>query len=258
LGKKFDITDEMLLGRAENAHIRINEENVSRLHAMIYKKKGEILIEDQNSTNGTFVNTRKVKSKTLRDGDLILIGNTIMKFMSGSMVENEYHEEIYRLATMDGLTRVYNKSFFMERLSDEFSRSKRYDRDLSLLFFDFDFFKRVNDTYGHLAGDEVLKQATALVMKNLRKEDIFGRYGGEEFGIVLPETQAPNATQLAEKLRKLVEKTPFSYQDKLIGVTVSFGVATIHKNVQNVSQLLDLADKALYVAKKSGRNCVKP
>ncbi|MFH1018939.1 MAG: GGDEF domain-containing protein [Pseudomonadota bacterium] len=258
LGKKFDLlTDETLIGRGETAHIRINEENVSRLHAIVMRKGDDLILEDQNSTNGTFVNTRKIKSKPLRDGDLVLIGNTILKFMSTFSIEHQYHEEIYRLATIDGLTGLFNKNFFLDRLAEEFSRSKRYDRSLSLLFFDFDHFKRINDTHGHLAGDEILKKASSLIQRNLRKEDLCGRYGGEEFGVLLPETPHKNALFLAEKLRKLVESTSFEHAGKAIPVTISFGVSTLTKDVKNPTQFVEMVDQALYRAKQAGRNCVK-
>jgi diguanylate cyclase (GGDEF)-like protein len=258
LGKKFDLVHEQtLVGRGETTHIRINEENVSRLHALILKKGTEVILEDQNSTNGTFVNTRKVKSKPLGDGDLVLIGNTILKFMSESSMEHQYHEEIYRLATQDGLTQIANKNFFLDRLSEEFSRSKRYDRELSLLMFDFDHFKAVNDTYGHLAGDEILKKAAGLIQKNMRKEDVVGRYGGEEFAVILPETPKKNAVFLAEKLRKLIEGTTFTHGTFKIPVTISIGVATIAKEIRSPEQFLEAADKALYQAKSEGRNCVR-
>ncbi len=257
LGKKFDIGDgEHIIGRAENAQIRVNEENVSRQHARIYKNGPETIIEDLNSTNGTFINTKKITSHVMKDGDLLLIGNTILKFASGTNVENRYHEEIYRLATIDGLTQVHNKSFFLERVADEFSRSKRYGRDLSIIIFDFDHFKKLNDTYGHLAGDEVLKQSSSVILLNLRKEDPIGRYGGEEFGILLPETPLNKAMTLAEKIRKLIERTPFSYNDQVLRVTISMGVSTLTSNVETVQKLIENADQALYRAKKAGRNRV--
>jgi GGDEF domain-containing protein len=198
--KKFDINQkEMVVGRSEKADISINEENVSRQHAKILARDGEVTIYDLDSTNGTFVNTKKVPNAVLKDGDLVLIGNTILKFISGSNVESLYHQEILKLATIDGLTQIYNKSYLLERLDEEFSRSRRYRRELSLMLFDFDHFKNVNDQYGHPAGDLILKQTCSLILKNLRKEDIFGRYGGEEFTILFPETSLDIAVKLAEK-----------------------------------------------------------
>ncbi len=257
-GRKFDLDGrESIIGRGEHSQIRLNEDNVSRVHAKILNLGEEILIEDQDSTNGTFVNTRKVKTQPLKDGDLILIGNTILKFMSGSNVENQYHEEIYRLATLDGLTQLFNKAYFLEKLEDEFSRSKRYGRDLALLMFDFDHFKAINDTYGHQAGDEVLKKTAFIILKNMRKEDICGRYGGEEFGLLLPETPKVHAVQLAEKIRKLVKRIPYASGGDTFSVTISLGVAYLNPSIDTSEDFIAAADKALYQAKKDGRDCVR-
>lgn len=260
LGHKINLDkDEIIIGRGETADIRVDENNVSRKHSKIFMHEGNYIIEDQGSTNGTFINTKRKERTILQDQDLILIGNTILKFISSDNLENAYHEEIYRLATMDGMLQIYNKKFFVERLHNEFSRSKRYKRDLSLVMFDLDHFKLINDIHGHPAGDFVLKRISNLVMRNLRKEDIFGRYGGEEFAIILPETNSKQATIMAEKLRKLIENVEFKYQEKDIPVTVSLGVAyfsaeTVEINTYN--DLIERADQALYKAKNSGRNRV--
>ncbi|MFH1261905.1 MAG: GGDEF domain-containing protein [Pseudomonadota bacterium] len=258
IGKKFDLTgNETIIGRGETCAVRVNEENVSRQHAQVIRRDQEILIEDLNSTNGTYVNTRKITSHILQNGDLILIGNTIFKFISGSNVEHEYHEEIYRLATLDGLTQVYNKAFFMDKLAEEFSRSRRYARDLSMIMFDFDHFRDLNNTQGHLAGDHALKKTALVILKSLRKEDVFGRYGGEEFVILLPEIRLQNALFLAEKIRKIVEETKFEHNEVQFKVTISLGVATVTKDIRTIKQFLEKVDKALYKAKAEGRNCVR-
>ncbi len=258
LGKKYDLSkEEMILGRSETADIRVNEENVSRQHAVVKKAGKEILIEDLKSTNGTFVNTKKITSQALRDGDLVLVGNTILKFISGSNIENQYHEEIYKLATLDGLTQAYNKAFFLDKLQEEFGRSRRYNRDLSLIMFDFDHFHSLNNTYGHLAGDHVLKTVTHVILRNMRKEDVVGRYGGEEFAIVLPEISIENALILAEKIRKLVQDTKFEHNGAEIKATISIGVTTLTKDVHTVKEFIERADQALYKAKANGRNLVR-
>jgi diguanylate cyclase (GGDEF)-like protein len=260
LGKKYNIeTEEMFIGRGETVDLRINEENVSRKHARISRKNDKVQIEDLDSTNGTYVNTKKTKSTQLKDGDLILIGNTILKFISQDNIENAYHEVIYRLATLDGLTQVYNKKFLLECLYNEFSRSKRYRRDLAFLMFDIDHFKLVNDIHGHQAGDYILKKLASLVTRNLRKEDIIGRYGGEEFGIILPETDEAKAGQIAEKLRKLIEEVEFVHNEKTIPVTISIGVtslAPMSTLYKNYNDMIEHADQALYTAKRKGRNRV--
>lgn len=258
LGKRFEIRNkEFIIGRSTQADVPINEENISRKHARIYRKNKIFIIEDLSSTNGTFVNTKKIEIKELTDGDLILVGNTLLKFISGSNFENKYHEELYKLATIDGLTQISNKKYFHERLKEEFNRARRYKRALSFMLIDLDHFHNLNTKYGHLAGDYVLKTVSLLISKNLRKEDAFGRIGGEEFGILLPEIEIQNSVYLAEKIRKIVETGPFEFEDKNILVTASIGVATMKADTTNSDQLIKAADDALYKAKSEGRNCVK-
>jgi len=258
LGKRFEIrSKEFIIGRSTTADIPINEENISRKHARIYRKNKIFIIEDLSSTNGTFVNTKRIEIRELQDGDLILVGNTLLKFISGSNFENKYHEELYRLATLDGLTQIHNKKYFHERLKEEFNRARRYKRALSFMLLDLDHFHNLNTAYGHLAGDFVLKNIAQLVSKNLRKEDAFGRYGGEEFGILLPEIELSNSMFLAEKLRKIIETGPFEFDGKNILVTASIGVATMNAEMSNPDQLIKQADDALYKAKSEGRNCVR-
>ena len=258
LGKRFEIRQkEFIIGRATNADVPINEENISRKHARIYKKNKIFIIEDLNSTNGTFVNTKRIEVRELQDGDLILVGNTILKFISGSNFENKYHEELYRLATIDGLTQIYNKKYFHDRLKEEFNRARRYKRDLSFILIDLDHFHNLNETYGHLAGDYVLKHIAQLVSKNLRKEDAFGRYGGEEFGIILPEIDIQNSLFLAEKIRKIIETGDFEFDDKNILVTASIGISTLEDDMKEPDHIMKKADDALYKAKSEGRNCVR-
>lgn len=260
LGKKFTLEKpEMIIGRGDPVDIRLNEEQVSRQHAKISFDGHDTEIEDLTSANGTYVNTKRLKNAKLRHGDLLLIGRTILKFISGDNVENAYHEEIYRLATMDGLTQIYNKKYFMERLQGEFGRSRRYKRDLALVLFDLDHFKQTNDIHGHPAGDYVLKRVANLISDNLRKEDIFGRYGGEEFSIILPETDSERSSIIGEKLRKLVEESIFRFNNIQIPVTISMGISSFHaerNNITTAEALIEQSDQALYYIKKNGRNGV--
>ena len=227
LGRKYDLArEETLIGRSSKADIQIDQEAVSRNHARITNTTKGVRIEDLGSTNGTFVNDDVASSaRSLHNGDLVKIGRTIFKFIAGGNIEAAYHDEIYRLTTMDGLTQIYNRRYFDEQLDRELSRSRRYERVLSLVMFDLDHFKDVNDTYGHLAGDSVLKQLASTVRTRIRREDVFARYGGEEFGLLLPEINLGGARQLAEKVRKLVERQRFEFDKQVIPVTLSVGVA---------------------------------
>ena len=257
LGKKYNLDQPAVLaGRSSKCDIQIDQESVSRNHAKIINTGKSIILRDLGSTNGTYVNDELIDEYVLQDGDLIKIGRTIFKFLAGSNIENAYHEEIYRLTTVDGLTQIYNKRYFLETLEREISRAHRYHRELSLILFDIDLFKSVNDSHGHLAGDSVLRQLAAVLKQKIRREDIIARYGGEEFAIILPEISGANALLFAEKVRKLVEKTGFRFEDIRIPITVSVGVATMDESVQDTTAFVHLADRQLYQAKSEGRNRV--
>ena len=257
LGKKFNLDKEtIIVGRSSKATIQVDQESVSRNHAKIISRGEHLMIKDMGSTNGTYVNDTLIDEAFLQDGDLVKIGRTIFKFLSGGNIENAYHEEIYRLTTVDGLTQVYNKRYFMETLEREMSRCQRYGRDLSLIIFDIDHFKRINDTYGHLAGDHVLKLLAEAIKTRIRREDFLARYGGEEFAIILPEIDNERAMVLAGKILRLVRNKKFIYEDAEIPVTISVGVATHDGETVESLEFIRLADKNLYQAKNSGRDRV--
>jgi diguanylate cyclase (GGDEF)-like protein len=196
------------------------------------------------------------REQLLVNGDRIKIGPSILKFLSGADAEAKYHEEIYRMTIVDGLTQIHNKRALFEALEKELMRARRYERDLSLLMFDIDFFKRINDQYGHLAGDHVLRELARIVQERIRREEVFARYGGEEFVILLPETPLPGAAALAESLRARVANHGFVFQGERIPVTVSIGTALLGENDKVAADLIQRADEKLYEAKRGGRNRV--
>ncbi len=257
LGKKYNLDKEsIIIGRSAKSEIQVDQESVSRSHAKIVAAGKHLVIKDLGSTNGTYVNDEQIDESRLRDGDMVKIGRTIFKFLSGGNIENAYHEEIYRLTTVDGLTQVYNKRYFMENLERELSRCQRYGRDLALLIFDIDRFKRINDSYGHLAGDHVLTQMADVVKDNIRREDFLARYGGEEFAIILPEVDHPGAMLMAEKVRRLIEEQDFVFETVTLPVTVSVGVASHTEEIGEALDFIREADRRLYEAKRAGRNRV--
>lgn len=257
LGKKYRFSREkIIIGRSSKCNIQIDEESVSRSHCSIKRTGRAITIRDMGSTNGTYINDRQTDEVILRDGDLIKVGQTIFKFLSGGNVEKAYHDEIYRLMHIDGLTQVYNKRYFLERLESELSRARRYQRELSLIMVDIDHFKQVNDTYGHLAGDAILKQLCQVVHARIRREDMLCRYGGEEFAILLPEIDKEHALLAAEKIRILVEETSFTFEATDIPVTISLGVYAAIEESLSSDDFIKKADERLYQAKHSGRNRV--
>jgi len=258
MGRKYVLQGKTIaMGRDPASDIVVSSDSVSRRHARLTVEGGRRLVTDLQSTNGTYVNDQPILSEFLSHGDQVKVGDTIFKYLVGSDVETAYHEEIYRMTIIDGLTGVFNKRYFLEALEKEASRSQRYDRPLSILMFDIDHFKRVNDNYGHLAGDYVLQALARLISTRARREEIFARYGGEEFVILLPETQNEGAMELAEQLRKRVASYTFVFEGEEIPVTVSIGVATVHGEGISETEFIRRADEKLYQAKAEGRNCVR-
>ncbi len=258
LGKRhFLDKPELILGRSDSTNIQIDQESASRQHAKVLTDNGRAKLYDLGSTNGTFVNDQRIENVELRDGDLVRIGQTIFKYLSGSNIETKYHEEIYRLTTIDGLTQAYNKRYFLETLARELNRAMRYDRALALAMFDIDHFKKINDTYGHLAGDHVLRELATLVTQAIRRDDVFSRYGGEEFSLIYPEVDLKGAALACEKVRSRVETHQFTFNNQNIPVTISMGVrALVHGENVDATHFIADADAKLYQAKQSGRNRV--
>ncbi len=258
LGKRIALgTGAIEAGRSTKCDISIDQESVSRHHARIFWDGSAYRIRDLGSTNGTFLNDVPVTDHVLSDGDQIKIGRTILKFMTGTNIEASYHEEIYRMMTYDGLTQIFNKRYFHEALEREISRCRRYCRELSLVLFDIDLFKQINDTYGHLAGDAILHELAAVVRVRLRREDVFARVGGEEFAVLTPEVGVVGAGEVAEKVRVVVESTAFRFEQHVIPTTISIGVAGWQAPDEVPDRLYARADSALYAAKQRGRNRVE-
>ena len=258
MGKRFALNkQEHFVGRLEDLEIPLEGEGLSRRHARIYRDSLGWYVEDLGSTNGTHVNDVKIATQPLKDGDLIRTGVAICKFLSGDNIEAAYHEEIYRMSIMDGLTGVHNKRYFLELMERELATSVRQQTPLSLIMVDIDHFKKINDTHGHLAGDAALKEMCRRLAPRMRNTDLLARYGGEEFAVVLPATSREGALQYAEVLRALVESQPFAYDQIWIPATISLGVATVDPQAPGtVTDLIARADANLYEAKRSGRNRV--
>jgi two-component system cell cycle response regulator len=249
----------LLLGRGEDCDIRLQDHSVSRRHARIDPAPDGYHVHDQQSTNGTFVNDRQLDGPwLLRNSDYLRVGNCIYRYLAGGKnVEAEYHEEIYRLTILDGLTQIHNQRYLGEFLDREVVRSQRHARPLSVLMFDLDRFKSVNDTHGHLCGDFVLRELADLVRQSVRKEDLFARYGGEEFVVVLVEATREDAGVAAERIREAVADHVFRFESTPIKLTVSVGVAsTAGDMAMTPTHLLRAADENLYQAKRAGRNRV--
>ncbi len=259
MGCRYPLHDRpLVLGRGEDCDIRIQDNSVSRKHARVDATPEGYFVQDLQSTNGTFVNDKQTDgSWLLADGDYLRIGNCIYRYLSGGNIEAEYHEEIYRLTIIDGLTQIHNQRYMLEFLDREVARSQRHGRPLSVVMFDLDRFKLVNDEFGHLCGDFVLRELAEVARSTVRREDLFARYGGEEFVLVLVETTPEQAVQVAERLRATVEERQFRFESQPIRLTVSLGVASTSGDCSfTATGLVKAADEKLYQAKRAGRNRV--
>lgn len=257
LGKRFVLDKSPArVGRGTDNQIVLEGDSISRRHAHFDRRGDSWYIVDDGSTNGTYLNEEQVQGEgKLTNADRIKVGPTILKFLSGADAEAKYHEEIYNMTIVDGLTQIHNKRALYDALEKELIRARRHERDLSVLMFDIDFFKRINDQYGHLAGDYVLRELARIVQERIRRDEVFARYGGEEFVIVLPETPLEGASSLAESLRSRVEQHKFVFQNERIAVTISIGCARLGEE-KAPTELIQRADEKLYEAKRTGRNRV--
>lgn len=257
LGKLHVLEDgEFTIGRHQKANITFNDEAISRFHCKLIVRDKRVLLKDLDSANGTFVNGERSQEIELRAGDKFKISpEIIFKFDYVDQVDQASQEALYDMAISDSLTGAHTKRYFLDQLQTEFSFALRRNNPLSLIIFDIDFFKKVNDEYGHLAGDEVLKKIAQTTEIVIRNEDVFGRYGGEEFVILMRDTKKQDALRLAERLRLIIENTVVETREKEISVTISLGLASLeNSNFSEKEELIKAADDMLYQAKKSGRN----
>jgi two-component system cell cycle response regulator len=259
VGQMFKIPGgEAVIGRGRTAEVRLFDEGVSREHARIRTDGIRLYVEDLGSRNGTFCNGKKVDAPVpLGDGDKIQVGRTtILKFTYHDALDESFHEQMYESALRDALTKAYNKRYFADRLDGEFRFARRHDTSMALLMLDIDHFKKINDTYGHPAGDAVLVAVADALTRSVRNEDVVARYGGEEFAIILRSINVEGGRMLGERLRRMIELLQVDVGGSHpLKVTVSIGVAAFpESNVQNGVELVEAADTALYRAKNGGRN----
>jgi two-component system cell cycle response regulator len=255
------VEDETFIGRTSGCGIQIDDPGISRRHAKVIRQTlATCLVQDLESRNGTFVNGKRVSIARLSEGDRLGIGDTVvLRFALIDEAEERRMRDLYESTVLDGLTGVFNRKHFGERLKAEIAYAKRHGTPLSLLMIDFDHFKKVNDTLGHLAGDHVLKTVAAVVKKTLRVEDVFARYGGEEFAIIARGADIEHSLPLAERVRATVERTRIVYEQATIPMTISIGIASLAccPNGGSVDELVSVADRRLYACKAAGRNrCV--
>jgi diguanylate cyclase (GGDEF)-like protein len=250
--------DTLTIGREQSNDLSLVDGSVSRFHAKLDRCAEGYLLRDLGSTNGTVVDNESIQEQVLVGGETIRFGSFIFKFLRASGIEAQYHATVYNAMTRDGLTGAFNKNYLLDSLRQEIARCQRCNHPLCVLLMDIDYFKKVNDTYGHLVGDEVLCEFSSRIRGAKRADDLFCRYGGEEFVLILGETTQEDALEIAVNCNQAVGSQDFHTTAGDIRVTVSIGVADLPANQTNVDavSLLELADVQLYRAKESGRNRV--
>jgi len=254
--------DRLEIGREMEADFVLLDNSVSRRHAEVCRVGNGYVIRDLGSTNGTLVNGNLISETRLASGDTIRIGSFLFKFLSAGSVESQYHETVYGALTRDALTGTMNKRYLLESMQREIARSIRQQLALSIMMLDIDHFKQVNDTYGHLAGDDVLREFGGRIASVCREDDLLARYGGEEFCMMLCGTDRDEGLAMAERCREVIASIPFETSVGPLPITASFGLATfvgspaIRSPAISPTTLIERADKKLYEAKRAGRNRV--
>lgn len=259
--------DEVILGRALGADVRINDIQISRRHARINtvfdneSKKPSYILADLRSRNGTFLNGEKIVQEVLQHGDKITIGDNIFRFELLDEIDREYQNQIRRLLSHDDLTGLLSSRSFFSELRLEATRAAQENRPFCVLMMDVDYFKLVNDTYGHLTGSKTLEEIGLCITQTLRVGDVAARFGGEEFAAFLLDADLTQGLVAAERIRSAIEEHEFSIIRKGIPsethhVTISIGIAYFPSDSNDPIELVEMADSALYRAKREGRNRV--
>jgi two-component system, cell cycle response regulator len=254
-------TVPVVLGRGEPCELRFDDASISFVHAQIERGADQFVVRDMNSTNGTFVNGVPVTvPHPLADGDRIQLGRRgVLRVALGGPDDALATRKLYERAVRDRLTGLYNRSFFDERLEAEHGSAWRHGVPLALIMIDLDHFKKINDVYGHPAGDEALRHVGQVIRESARREDIPARYGGEEIAVLARGIDLEQAVRFAERLRIIIRGRPVSYKAHTLTLTASLGVA-VHAGetrFYDPQALVTAADGALYRAKRSGRDCVR-
>lgn len=258
LGHQIEIgPTPVTIGRATECTIALPHPSVSRLHCRIWQEDGRFHIEDLESTNRTFLNGKPVLRAELRDGDQIGVGSNTIKFFVGESSEARYHDELIDLAIYDSLTGFYNRRRFESVLAEEMQKA-RAGRPLCVLMLDIDHFKAINDRHGHLVGDQALGSVAQLLRAHAPADAVIGRFGGEEFSMLLPDETLARAIAVGERLRMAIAARPLQLRDTPLAITISIGVAECATPDSGSAALLAAADAQLYRAKQAGRNRVCP
>ncbi len=247
---------ETILGRAQECDVFLDDEGVSRHHAKVVRSGDTLVLVDLGSTNGTYHNGERVQVLTLRENDRIQIGTaTVLQFRYQDEQDLQFFERLRSIQNHDALTKAYNRRAFDAELEKEAAYARRHNEALALIMFDLDHFKRINDTYGHQAGDMVLERVSECIRGMMRKEEFFARYGGEEFAILVRNTDEEKVFLFSERIRRAVEKLEITHQGQRIPCTISVGIALLSGGASfSLESFIHQADSRLYEAKRKGRN----
>jgi two-component system cell cycle response regulator len=260
IGDMVAVTHGLTVGRGVDADFQISDDGVSRIHLRLeLRSDGRVDLVDQKSRNGTFINGAKIERATLHDGDKIYLGTSaILRFSYADHLEETFQQRMYEAALRDPLTRLFNRRHVLAQLESEFGFVRRHGTPLTVVLLDLDHFKKVNDEFGHLVGDQVLIGFGSLLRKKLRGVDIAGRYGGEEFVVVARGIRADDGVLLAERMLAETRAARLVPDKPELKITFSAGVASApDSRVDTVAALLQAADEALYQAKDRGRDRVE-
>ncbi len=261
MGEMFPLREgtRTTIGRGLQTDVRINDEGISRTHAAVEEEGGTYYLCDAGSTNGTFANGTRVDRQPLSEGDKIQIGaSSVLKFTFNDDLDEDFQRNLYESALRDRLTGIFNRGYFSNRLESDVAFALRHGKPLSLVIFDVDDFEPINDEHGQPVGDQVLSTLAHRVLGTTRSEDIFARFGGAEFALICRDVDAIRASRAAYRIKETVGGKPFEVGGKSLVVTVSIGVADLGMLVEPKAEaLVEAADAALYLAKRSGKNRVE-
>lgn len=246
------------MGRHATNQLPIDDDSISRFHARFVCEDGKYFVEDLGSRNGTFLQGKRVMRAEIRDDDWVQLGARVaFRFTLTDSRQEGLLRKLYESSTRDALTGAYNRRHFEDRLRAEIAFAVRHATDCALILLDIDHFKRVNDTYGHPAGDEVLRHLGGIATRALRTEDVFARFGGEEFAVILRGASTRGAGRLAERLREALSLHNAVHEGQQIPVTLSAGCAALSCCATPApDEVIAIADRRLYAAKQGGRNRV--
>jgi diguanylate cyclase (GGDEF)-like protein len=259
--------DDVVLGRAVEADVRVNDFRASRMHARIFAERDSnqtitnYRIIDLKSTNGTLLNGQLITDSILNEGDKVTIGDHLFRFEMLDDIDREFQQQIHRLLAHDELTGLLTSKSFFSELRREAALAEEDAKPFCVLMMDIDYFKNVNDSYGHLVGSQTLEDIGGVIKAALRAGDVAARFGGEEFAAFLLDADYAQALVAAERVRSAIEKHEFSAvrkgtsgEIKTHRLTISIGVAAFPDDARDPIELVELADSALYRAKRNGRN----